>query len=162
MDDLHRMYGELPAEPDAMAISKGTPAPSSTTYASPLEPVPYTIDEAIADSIEQLTGEPFPDPFTGDHDIEYWIWAGDRLVPASPEAAERLLQQELLEQEEQRRWRERQQAARRRYLDTITYRVRSLLAPLQRLVDSWRGVEEETRENLASKLRVPERSKRSE
>ena len=33
------------------------------------------------------TGTSFPDPWDGDHDIEYWVWGGDRLVPATPSAA---------------------------------------------------------------------------
>jgi hypothetical protein len=147
MDDLHRIYGELPADPDAMAISKGAPAPGSTTHTSPLESVPYTIDEAIADSIEQLTGEPFPDPFIGDHDIQYWIWTGDRLVPASPEAAERIRQQELLEQAEIRHQRECQLASRQQRLETTRRFARRLLAPIQHLVERWRGIDRGTRQN---------------
>jgi|GEM_PF-3756315 hypothetical protein len=26
----------------------------------------------------------FPDPWDGDHAIEYWVWSGDQLVPATP------------------------------------------------------------------------------
>ena len=26
----------------------------------------------------------FPDPWDDPHDIEYWVWDGERLVPASP------------------------------------------------------------------------------
>lgn len=141
MDDLHKIFGELPADPDAMAISKGTSVPSSTRCVSPVETAPYTIEEAIADSIEQLSGQPFPDPFTGDHDIQYWIWTGDRLVPASPEAAERIHQQELLEQEELRRRRESGRAYRQERLDTTRRLARRLVASLQRQVQRWRGVD---------------------
>jgi len=149
MDDLHRKYGELPADPDAMAISKAAPTPGSTTDTPSLESIPYTIDEAIADSIEQLTGEPFPDPFTGDHDIEYWLWTGDRLVPASPEAAERIQQQELLESKELCRRRERQWASRLQRLETTRRFARRLLAPIQGLVERWRGVDPRTSQNCS-------------
>lgn len=27
----------------------------------------------------------FPDPWDGDHNIEYWVWDGVRLVPTTPE-----------------------------------------------------------------------------
>jgi hypothetical protein len=163
MDDLHKIDGELPTVLDATANSKGTPAPGSTTYTTALDSVPYTIDKAIADSIEQLTGEPFPDPFTGEHDIQYWIWTGDRLVPASPEAAERLHQQELLEREEQLRRRERQQAARRQRVDTIVNSAWRLVAPLWGLVAKWRGVDRGTRHYPgALEAKMPERSRRSE
>jgi hypothetical protein len=159
MDDLHRLYGGLPADPDAMVISEGAPTPSSTNY-TPLESVPYTIDDAIADSIEQLTGEPFPDPFTGDHDIEYWLWTGDRLVPASPEAAERIHLQESLEREELCRRRERQRDSRQR-LETTRHFVSHLLAPIQRLMERWRGVGRRTRQNHGViELTMSERSRR--
>ena len=147
MDDLHRIYGELPADPDAMAISAETSTPDYPEYISQLETAPYTIDEAIADSIEQLTGESFPDPFTGDHDIQYWIWTAGRLVPASPEAAERLRQQELLEREELQCLREYQRAERQRRQDIIVNLACRLVAPLRRLVKRWRGVEPVTRQN---------------
>jgi hypothetical protein len=44
----------------------------------------------------------FPDPWEGDHDIEYWVWDGVRLVPAKPEERARIQEDE------------RTQAARRR------------------------------------------------
>jgi len=65
----------------------------------PAAGAPYTINEAIVDASEQVTGEAFPDPFDDEHDIEYWLWTGSRLVPASPDAMERLRQQEAHEKE---------------------------------------------------------------
>ncbi len=44
----------------------------------------------------------FPDPWDGDHNIEYWVWDGSRLVPATPEERARIQEDE------------RTQAARRR------------------------------------------------
>jgi len=32
----------------------------------------------------------FPDPWDGDHNIEYWIWDGVRLVPTTPEERARI------------------------------------------------------------------------
>jgi hypothetical protein len=110
MDDLHRVHGEprveqgesgdpgevspLPVYSVADAAPDRTPAAGSAGEVIPDGISPYTIHEAIADAIEQMTGEPFPNPFTGDHNIEYWIWTGSRLVPASPEQAGRLRRQE--------------------------------------------------------------------
>ena len=36
------------------------------------------------------------DPFTDEHDIEYWLWDGARLIPASPEESERFREREAL------------------------------------------------------------------
>ncbi len=36
------------------------------------------------------------DPFTGDHDIEYWIWDGAALIPASPVDSERFREREAM------------------------------------------------------------------
>jgi hypothetical protein len=91
----------------------------------------------VADAIEQIDGEPFPDPFTGDHNIEYWLWTGSRLVPASPETAERLQRQEALEQEEFRLLRERQRACRQQRWQAYKNLVHWLLSPLRGVVERW-------------------------
>ena len=36
------------------------------------------------------------DPFTDEHDIEYWLWDGAHLIPASAEKSERLREREAL------------------------------------------------------------------
>jgi hypothetical protein len=82
-----------------------------------------------------MAGEPFPDPFTGDHNIEYWIWTGSRLVPASPEQAERLRRQEALEEEEFRLLRERQQALRQQHWNAWLRAGKRLALPLLRLME---------------------------
>ena len=150
MDDLHRVNrvnGELPVErcdalplpADSVAkgIPTGTPPVTSNESGQLHEATHYTIDEAIADAIEQMTGEPLPDPFTGNHNIEYWIWTGSRLVPATPEAAERLRQQEALEQEEFRLLRERQQAYRQHLWQACKHFIHWLVSPLRRLAERW-------------------------
>ena len=35
-----------------------------------------------------------PDPWEGVHDIEYWVWNGTRLVPASEEGVQSIREQE--------------------------------------------------------------------
>jgi hypothetical protein len=150
MDDLHRVHGEppveqaesgepgevslLPSRPVADKAADRTPITSSGGVATPDGISPYTIDEAIADAIEQIAGEPFPDPVTGDHNIEYWIWTGSRLVPASPETAERLRRQEALEEEEFRLLREHQRAHRQERWNTCLRLGRRLTIPLLRLI----------------------------
>jgi hypothetical protein len=37
-----------------------------------------------------LSDDGFDEAFDGDHSIEYWFWNGARLIPASPDEAERL------------------------------------------------------------------------
>jgi hypothetical protein len=160
MDDLHRVHSEravehgerrdtLPSPADSVAksIPHRTPSTSSDGQDQLPAGTPYTIDAAMADAIEQITGEPFPDPYTGEHDIEYWIWTGNRLVPASPEAAERIRQQEASEEEEFRLLRERQQAHRQqrwrsfsRFTKRILSPLRHLAAPLHRFVARWEHV----------------------
>lgn len=54
------------------------------------------------DDIQALADALAPDPWGDPHDIEYWVWNGERLVPASP--AERDTIQEM----------ERAQSVRRR------------------------------------------------
>ncbi len=148
MDDLHRVNGELPAEyrehcdglplpPDSVAevIADRALASSSTGCMLPAEDTPYTIYEAIASTIEQMTGDPFPDPFTGDHDIEYWIWAGSRLVPAPPEVAERIRQHEAQERADQHLLRERQQIYRQQRWQSYRRFAKQLVSPLRHLVE---------------------------
>jgi hypothetical protein len=147
MDDLHRVNDELPveqcdglplpADSVAKAIPMGTLSTSSDGNDQRHGATPYTIHAAIADAVEQIGGEPFPDPFTGDHTIEYWIWTGTRLVPASPEEAERLRQEEALEQEELRLLHLRQDAYRQHRRQSYRRFAKRLVSPLVRLVSRW-------------------------
>jgi hypothetical protein len=146
MDDLHRVNDELPVEHNdalplptdlvAKAIAYRTSASDSAGQVSPVEAARYTIDDAITDAIEQISGDPLPDPFTGVHNIEYWIWTGGRLVPATPEAVERLRQQEELEDQEFRARRKQQHVSlnglRRRR--ALTRSMGRLAAPLLQVV----------------------------
>ena len=150
MDDVHRVnsvHGELPREryetlalpTDAVSQGMPTATPTATSHGpgQRRETTAYSIDEVIADAVEQITGEPLPDPFTGDHTIEYWIWTGSRLVPATPEAAERLRQQEALEQEEYRLLRERQRALRQEHWPSSRRFVKRLESTLHHLIERW-------------------------
>jgi hypothetical protein len=154
MDDLHRQYGELPVErydvlplpTDSLAkeTTAGTPCISGDGSGQLDETESYSIDQAIADAIEQMDHDPLPDPFTGDHNIEYWIWTGRRLVPASPEESERLRRQEALEEEEFRLLRKRQCLTRVRRRQAFRRIIERLMAPL-RHITATRRTEIETR-----------------
>ncbi len=49
-----------------------------------------TRDESVI-----LSGDTL-DPFTDEHTIEYWLWDGERLIPASAEESERFRERETL------------------------------------------------------------------
>jgi hypothetical protein len=73
-----------------------------------------------------LPDDGFDEAFDGDHSIEYWFWNGTRLIPASPDEAERLREREAWERMEA--WREaEQQRLRVARLRAMWVRV---LAPL--------------------------------
>ena len=38
----------------------------------------------------------FPDPWDGDHNIEYWVWDGKRLIPTTPDQQARIQEMERL------------------------------------------------------------------
>jgi hypothetical protein len=124
----------LPADSVSKGNPTGTPPATSDGNGHLRVTTSYTIDAAIADAIEQMTDEPLPDPFTGDHDIEYWIWTGSRLVPATPEAVERLRQQEALEDEEFRARRKQQHLNRLRRRQALRHSMVRLAAPLLQVV----------------------------
>ena len=54
-----------------------------------------------------LSDDGFDEAFDGDHAIEYWFWNGTRLIPASPDEAERLRERAAWERMEA--WREAEQ-----------------------------------------------------
>jgi hypothetical protein len=63
-----------------------------------------TVREIIYDTWERYDESDTPaatdageiDPFTDEHDIEYWIWDGAALIPASPVESERFREREAL------------------------------------------------------------------
>ena len=53
-------------------------------------------DERIASECGECGEYGALDPFTDEHDIEYWLWDGAHLIPASAEKSERLREREAL------------------------------------------------------------------
>ncbi len=51
-------------------------------------------DERLDTRGEDTSEKVFPDPWGDEHDIEYWIWNGTRLVPATPAQVERIQEDE--------------------------------------------------------------------
>ncbi len=71
---------------------------------------------------ENWDGDDLPEPWQGDHEIEYWIWRVDEdcLVPATPDELARIKEDERtrdalfrLEQLHRREWREARSLKRR-------------------------------------------------
>lgn len=80
----------------------------------------------------------FPDPWDDPHDIEYWIWDGKRLVPASP-TEQAAIQEAERDQSARRRlaqWERDQRAAFRPARGLAG--VRDAIARVWRLWHGWR------------------------
>lgn len=76
---------------------------------------------------DELPWDDLPDPWDGDHNIEYWIWDGSRLVPASYEERLRIQEDERVQaarrhlkalQEHERR---EAHSIRRRFSTSLTW-----------------------------------------
>lgn len=134
MDNLHKLNNESSVEHDDAA-----PASNHYTMDQAIADVLAALDDPHATGAKDLTDEearaPFPDPFTGDHNIEYWIWTGSHLVPASPDQAERLRRQEALEEEEFRLVRECRRVYRQQRWQSYSQVAQRLLAPLCNLAE---------------------------
>jgi len=85
----------------------------------------------------------FPDPWDGDHNIEYWVWDGVRLVPATPEERARIQEDERtqaarrrLEQLQEREHREARSLKRRLSTAKVWWRSRASVA-MQWLRSTW-------------------------
>lgn len=124
MDDLPKVNGDLVRRSDSAGHIPGAGT------------APYSIEAAIADALDRLTSDPAPDSTAG---VQHWIWTGHRLVRASPEAVERLRQQEAWEQTELQLLHEMQKACRQRRRQSYRRIARRLVAPLRHFIESWRS-----------------------
>jgi hypothetical protein len=80
-------------------------------------------------SIDALVDE-LPDPWEGDHDIEYWIWDGTQLVPASADEVHSIREQERTRDA---MWRLKLWEARERYA-TNGLRMRNALERIAQML----------------------------
>jgi phosphoglycolate phosphatase-like HAD superfamily hydrolase len=124
MDDLPRVNADLVRISDSAGHFPGA------------DTAPYTIEAAIADALDRLTSDPAPDSTAG---VQHWIWTGHRLVRASPEAVERLRQQEVWEQAELQLLHEMQKAYRQRRRQSYRRIAEWVVAPLRHIIESRRA-----------------------
>lgn len=76
-----------------MSNTQELPERSSDTVRESL----YDISERHVESgMPPITDTSDIDPFTDEHDIEYWIWDGAALLPASPVESERFREREAV------------------------------------------------------------------
>ncbi len=80
-------------------------------------------------SIDALVDK-LPDPWEGEHDIEYWIWDGTQLVPASADEVHSIREQERTRDA---MWRLKQWEARERHA-TNRLRMRTALERIAQML----------------------------
>lgn len=86
-------------------------------------------------------GTSFPDPWDGDHDIEYWVWSGEQLVPATPSQQAEIQETERIASARRRlrRWHNAQGQQR------MTVRIRIVRGIRQTVADAWQMARHGTR-----------------
>lgn len=70
-------------------------------------------DEDWDDLPDADARDELPDPWHGDHSIEYWVWDGSRLVPATPQEIARIKEDERIRAMFRRLYREERGLKRR-------------------------------------------------
>src|SRR5690349_20850742 len=74
--------------------------------------LPDDLDDADeTDDLAATQETSFPDPWDGNHAIEYWVWSGDQLVPATPSQQAEIQETERIASARRRlrRWHNEQQ-----------------------------------------------------
>ncbi len=90
-------------------------------------------DTDDTDDAAAIAETSFPDPWDGDHSIEYWVWDGARLIPATPDQQAGIQEMERTASARRRltRWhREREQ-------QRITVRIRIVRGIRQAIAGAW-------------------------
>jgi hypothetical protein len=119
-----------------------------------LEATDVSDDELAAFETFELPGEGELDveDACGDHDIEYWVWSGNRLVPASPDKLARIRECEALDRLKWRIERERQERERQAWASRISSSLRQPYTAMRLLFttfsDFLRGQGRRERTNL--------------
>lgn len=99
-------------------------------------------DRGETDNADAIAETSFPDPWDGDHDIEYWVWDGERLVPATPDQQSGIQEMERTASARRRltRWQhEREQEQR------LTVRIRIVRGIRQTITGAWHAARHVTR-----------------
>ncbi len=83
----------------------------------------------------------FPDPWDGDHDIEYWVWSGEQLVPATPSQQAEIQETERIASARRRLRRWHNEHGQQR----MTVRVRIVRGIQQTMAGVWQMARHGTR-----------------
>ncbi|HEY1388749.1 MAG TPA: hypothetical protein VGF38_09410 [Ktedonobacterales bacterium] len=83
----------------------------------------------------------FPDPWDGDHSIEYWVWDGERLVPATPNQQAGIQEMERTASARRRLTRWHREHEQRR----LTVRIRIYRGICQTIAGAWQLARHVTR-----------------
>src|SRR5690349_7787323 len=75
----------------------------------------------------------FPDPWDGDHDIEYWVWSGDQLVPATPSQQAEIQETERIASARRRLARWHNEAGQQQHTTVRARIVRGIRQPIASL-----------------------------
>ena len=89
--------------------------------------LPDKLDEPN-DTVPQETA--FPDPWDGDHDIEYWVWSGDQLVPATPSQQAEIQETERIASARRRLTRWHNEHGQQQHVTVRTRIVRGIRQPI--------------------------------
>ena len=84
----------------------------------------------------------FPDPWDGDHDIEYWVWSGDQLVPATPSQQAEIQETERIASARRRLRRWHNENGQQQHM---TVRVRIVRGIQQTMAGAWQMARHSTR-----------------
>jgi hypothetical protein len=98
--------------------------------------IPYTIDAAIADALDELDWTLVPGPSPT---VQHWIWTGTKLVRVSPEALESRRRQAVLEQAESYLLLDRRKALRQRRRQALQRIAGRLVLPFRYLAERWQA-----------------------
>lgn len=102
-----------------------------------------TDDADDADDAGAIAETSFPDPWDGDHAIEYWVWDGERLVPATPDQQAGI--QEMERTASARRRLTRWQHEREQEQQCLTVRIRIVRGIRQTITGAWHAARHVTR-----------------
>jgi hypothetical protein len=104
--------------------------------------IPDDLDDADEpDDVAATRETSFPDPWDGDHAIEYWVWSGDQLVPATPSQQAEIQETERIASAHRRlkRWHNENRQQH------MTVRIRIVRGIRQTMAGAWQMARHGTR-----------------
>src|SRR5690242_20945942 len=110
--------------------------------------IPDDLDDANeTDDAAARQETSFPDPWDGDHDIEYWVWSGDQLVPATPSQQAEIQETERIASARRRLTRWHNEHGQQQHVTVRTRIIRGMRQPIASFRHMLRH---ETRPSVAS------------